>query len=150
MSDKRLISEKARVLLSAAPVNSAAVVVAVARGVEELVNGGDKLAETGADVEDKAEACEDDEGGVVVGFTVDGGAGTGIVWVDVVVPPGRVDAPPGPAQTCPFGQQPNCPFVPRLQNEPTGQPPVKSGQQVNERGMQPEPQSFSPCAEHGS
>jgi hypothetical protein len=118
------------------------------------VTDGDKLAETGADVEDKAEtgadvedeaeACEDDEGGVVVGFTVDGGAGTGIVAVDVVM-----DAPPGPAQNCPFWQQPNCPFVPRLQNEPTGQPPDKSGQQVDERGMQPEPQAFSPCAEHG-
>lgn len=61
-----------------------------------------------------------------------------------------VVAPPGPPQLSPLGQQPYSLFVPRLQYAVGGQPPIWSGQQVQVRSMQPDPQSFWPRSEHGT
>jgi len=65
-----------------------------------------------------------------VSVTVEVEVSPGSVLVVVIVPPGRVLTPPGPAHTLPRGQQPYLPLVPSQQIDEAGQPPWASGQQV--------------------
>lgn len=71
------------------------------------------------------------------------------VEVKPMVPPPIVVAPPGPTQFSPLRQQAYSSFVPRKQYSVGGQPPLRSGQQVQVVSIQPDPQSFSPVSKHG-
>ena len=101
--------------------------------------------EVGAGCRVEVEVEADVEAVIEVDVEVDVGVDVEVsVEVKPMVPPPVGLAPPGPPQLSPLRQQPYSSFVPRLQYSVGGQPPARSGQQVQVVSIQPDPQLFMP------